>query len=436
MNKTIFTILAFILLGIVTSCSGGDVSLQTDEPDTKFSGELRHFLSLKQGETKLTLKKIKMQGAGDAFLMELPITIQISENAKKCKVDFWGFSLRITDDEGNNLLIIPIGTGKNNRAILDLKEKVKDAINDGQTEVSLIITADVFEDPYISFETGKLLQSKASKLVAYRTDGVILNKAAFEADPKDDVESVAENSYKSQTPLTLKGKIGGKYPIHMTINADRTGGSYYYDKSGPNNALSLTVLEYDNNTGTLKMEERNDKNEITGSFLGTLSSDRYVGTLHLPNGKSFEFSLSVMGATPETSSITETTPTGVSTNSGKIVLTTEEIRIDASLGYNYVYEILPDGTALVHSYTYGYEYGDNKHEHPKKMASNPDEHHEGEWTTFSRKKGNSYQKIYRIDYDGKHRFIPEDFRYSYPDIYTMNSHDTNKAIKIKSVKHD
>lgn len=432
MMKNILTFVMVVFMTILSSCSGGDVLLKTSEENSKFSGDLRQYLTLNQGETSVALKKIKMQGVGEAYLMELPVTIQISEDAQKSKVDLDGLSLKITDAEGENLLIIPIGTEKQNRSIIALKEKIQDAINEGKTEVTIDVTADIFEQPYLSVETGELLKSKACNLVAYRTNGIVLNKTTEDSDIMEDSES-AEGDDTIQTDMVLEGKIGGKYPIHMTLNGDRTGGSYYYDKSGPDNCLTLYVTDYDAATGLLKMEERNDKGEVTGRFEGRLTAKSYVGTLTLTNGKEFTFDLTSNVNNDHSGSQDISSNTSGSNHSGTIVLTTEEIRIDASLGYNYVYELHPDGSAMVHEYTYGYEYGDEKHEHPKKSASNPDRHYEGEWSTFNRQKGNSYQKVYRVDYDGKHRFIPEDFKYSYSDIHEMNSHNTKSAIKIKSV---
>lgn len=104
-------------------------------------------------------------------------------------------------------------------------------------------------------------------------------------------DSIAEGDDTIQTDMVLEGKIGGKYPIHMTLNGDRTGGSYYYDKYGPDNCLTLYVTDYDATTGLLKMEERNDKGEVTGRFEGRLTAKSYVGTLTLTNGKEFTFDL-------------------------------------------------------------------------------------------------------------------------------------------------
>ena len=47
-----------VFMTILSSCSGGDLLLKTNEENSKFSGDLRQYLTLNQGETSVALKKI------------------------------------------------------------------------------------------------------------------------------------------------------------------------------------------------------------------------------------------------------------------------------------------------------------------------------------------------------------------------------------------
>lgn len=94
-------------------------------------------------------------------------------------------------------------------------------------------------------------------------------------------------------PFTLTGKIDGKYPIHLTLEKGMKTGSYYYDKNGPKATLSLSIKEYNENTGELTFEEKNDKGEKTGTFVGVLSSDSFKGKMTSFQGKTYECNLKV-----------------------------------------------------------------------------------------------------------------------------------------------
>lgn len=58
MMKNILTFVMVVFMTILSSCSGGDLLLKTNEENSKFSGDLRQYLTLNQGETSVALKKI------------------------------------------------------------------------------------------------------------------------------------------------------------------------------------------------------------------------------------------------------------------------------------------------------------------------------------------------------------------------------------------
>lgn len=85
------------------------------------------------------------------------------------------------------------------------------------------------------------------------------------------------------------GCVGGKYPIHMTLSSDLTEGSYYYDKSGVNNPMWLTVDSYDNENGKFVMTERNAQGMMCGYWEGSISPENYNGTCTITiSGKEYD----------------------------------------------------------------------------------------------------------------------------------------------------
>lgn len=96
-----------------------------------------------------------------------------------------------------------------------------------------------------------------------------------------------------QGEIALAGKIGTKNAIHMSLDLDNHTGSYYYDKYGPGNRLTLAVKIYDPASGKIQIEERNPQGEVTGTFEGTLTSTELSGTMTNYKGKTFPFSFTV-----------------------------------------------------------------------------------------------------------------------------------------------
>lgn len=92
--------------------------------------------------------------------------------------------------------------------------------------------------------------------------------------------------------MTFAGKLGGKYPIHLTIGEGFKSGSYYYDKYGPSNPLKLTVISFNPKNGKIKLEEFTDQGRVTGEFTGVVSKNSFEGEMDAYNGKTHAFSLS------------------------------------------------------------------------------------------------------------------------------------------------
>lgn len=97
----------------------------------------------------------------------------------------------------------------------------------------------------------------------------------------------------SYGPYAIAGKLGGKYPIHITLEKGMKKGSYYYDKSGPKNKLDLVVKAFNDRTGELTLEEMSAKGEITGTFIGKLTPETFTGKMSSYTGKTYDFTLNV-----------------------------------------------------------------------------------------------------------------------------------------------
>lgn len=94
-------------------------------------------------------------------------------------------------------------------------------------------------------------------------------------------------------PYAMTGSIGGKYPIHMNLEKGMKNGTYYYDKSGSKNTIALSIKSFNRRTGEIIMEETNKNGEMTGTFIGKLSSTTVEGEMKTYMGKTFNFTLNV-----------------------------------------------------------------------------------------------------------------------------------------------
>lgn len=108
--------------------------------------------------------------------------------------------------------------------------------------------------------------------------------------PPEPIPASVDMSYGS---YRYSGKIGGKYPVHLTLDMGYMGGSYYYDKYGPNNSMTLSVISYDPETGAIVVAEYSPQGEHTGNFVGRITPSKFEGILKTNhgNGKNYNFTL-------------------------------------------------------------------------------------------------------------------------------------------------
>lgn len=106
-------------------------------------------------------------------------------------------------------------------------------------------------------------------------------------------EDIHKTAKLDDGPYYISGKLGGKYAIHMTLEKGMKGGSYYYDKYGPNNTLQINVNSFDPKTGHLVLQEINKEGDVTGSFEGTLSNTNFVGDMKVYTRLAYKFDLNV-----------------------------------------------------------------------------------------------------------------------------------------------
>lgn len=106
-------------------------------------------------------------------------------------------------------------------------------------------------------------------------------------------KSLANRKPLPNGPFAISGKLGGKYPVHIILDKGMKKGSYYYDKSGPNNTLNLEVKSFNRRTGKIILEETNDKGEVTGTFTGELTEKSFIGKMTAFSGVTYNFDLTV-----------------------------------------------------------------------------------------------------------------------------------------------
>ena len=103
-----------------------------------------------------------------------------------------------------------------------------------------------------------------------------------------DTTEQAEGDVSDYQYLRLAGAVD-KYPITMEIHIDGSNawGTYYYNRKGPDNVLTLNGTM--SNDGRLYLDEYDENGVRTGCFSGTLSEGQYEGEFVKTNGKGMHF---------------------------------------------------------------------------------------------------------------------------------------------------
>lgn len=136
-------------------------------------------------------------------------------------------------------------------------------------------------------------KSKDEYMATYKPDGSEYDSYVKEfGDPTKD--NAAATGASADGPFKISGKLGGKLPVHITLNKGMKDGSYYYDKYGPSAKLHLKVLDYNPKTGSIKLEEHNDRGEVTSTFSGTLTATAFRGKMTSFAGKTYDFNMVVV----------------------------------------------------------------------------------------------------------------------------------------------
>lgn len=111
-------------------------------------------------------------------------------------------------------------------------------------------------------------------------------------EPAPAVEKVVEPDFSSGK-VYLKGKVNGKYGVHVCLNMDSYTGTYYYDRYGPSNPMTLDIESFDGSH--LVMSEYNKYGEYCGTWSGNIRGNKYTGS-GVYNGKNMPFNLTVSTA--------------------------------------------------------------------------------------------------------------------------------------------
>lgn len=118
-------------------------------------------------------------------------------------------------------------------------------------------------------------------------------------EPTEEVAEDTEHSASSMLTGTkyFKGRINGKYALHMELDFNDGSGRYYYDRSGVSNCLPIVIVEAtpdgDGNF-YLVLEEYNQDEMLTGTWRGYFDSNNntYKGTGDF-NGKEMPFEIEI-----------------------------------------------------------------------------------------------------------------------------------------------
>ena len=99
----------------------------------------------------------------------------------------------------------------------------------------------------------------------------------------------SSNSFSGNKLVKLYGYVGD-YPITMSITFKRTyvEGSYYYNRKGPDNVLSL-LGTVPTSEGLMLLNETDEFGQNTGRFIGTYSNGVFQGRFHTQRGRDYPF---------------------------------------------------------------------------------------------------------------------------------------------------
>lgn len=102
--------------------------------------------------------------------------------------------------------------------------------------------------------------------------------------------TVPVEQVETSRSVTLYGAVH-KYPITMQleIKGSVVKGTYYYNKQGPDNVLTLSGV-FDN--GEMDIYETDENGRQTGHFKGYYSNGEYQGEFVTMQGKSMQFRVS------------------------------------------------------------------------------------------------------------------------------------------------
>ena len=234
-------IMAVFASSLVACSNGGEVS----PISSKVNGPLGKFFEVVERDYKINedglgveFKRISEGGPNDASWSSSPT-----------------FIVEIQDEDGNVI------ASKNTDVVFD-KEKIETIFSLGIDETASII---------FKFDEDKIKGASKFKVSSKWGKG----------DEAGSKGSGIDGTYE------LHGKVD-KYPISMNISIEGTTvkGTYYYDKQGANNKLTLSGT---NNDGELDINETDADGTPTGHFKGEFSDGIYKGLFITNKGKKMPF---------------------------------------------------------------------------------------------------------------------------------------------------
>ena len=224
------------------ACSNGEkvspTSQKVNGPLGKFFEVVERDYKMSENELNVEFKRIAEGGPKGASWSSEPM-----------------FTVELQDEDGNVL------TSKRTDVVLD-KEKLETIFSLGIDETASIT---------FKFDKDKIKGASRFKVSSRWGEG----------DETDSKGSGIDGTYN------LHGKVD-KYPISMNISIDGTTvkGTYYYDKQGANNKLTLSGT---NNDGELDINETDAAGTPTGHFKGEFSDGIYKGLFITNKGKKMPF---------------------------------------------------------------------------------------------------------------------------------------------------
>lgn len=294
MNRLINIMVCALLVLVSAGCSdketerkltGSWVGVTTDDSEG-VPVEIAYRLDLNGSNKMKMTMSVSMMGFSDVMTFSYKGGWKADTETIWLDVD-GGLDVRI--DTGLELLANMIGVSTS-----ELKRELRREFESEMSGFSYMDIVKLSADELVVEEDGERVYFKRARDSEYSVSAEVSQATESCQVEGDYLSEVSESSAPEY--VTLRGKIGGKYPVEMQLDVSDLSdisGRYRYTASGSGAWLDLKGDIYKQH---LSMKEYNEKGECSGSWEGECfdaedSGWSFSGTMTNYAGKTFQVSL-------------------------------------------------------------------------------------------------------------------------------------------------